>query len=107
MKDINRLRQQVKAAWEKLPTEVQAQLDPKMSSARAHAQAMQNEAVAPVAGPPPHRELVMLHHVLHDDLEGLSAPGVAVPEGIFTTVLPDGEVRFGGVDYDSTDPWWA
>lgn len=109
MKDTTRLREQVKAAWAKLPPEVQAQLYPKMRSARIHALAMQNEAVAAIAAPPPHRELVMLDRMLHDDdLEGVAAaPGAAVPEGIFTYVLPDGEVKFGDVEYDSTDVGWA
>src|SRR2546423_4114805 len=108
MKDITRLRQQVKAAWDTLPKDVQAQLDGKMRAARIQASAVQNETIADVADTQPHRELVMLQRVLHDDLEGLvTTSGAAVPEGIFTFVQPDGEVFFGGVDYDSTDPGWA
>lgn len=106
MKDINRLRQQVKAAWAKLPKDVQAHLEGKMRAANIQALAVQNEAVATVADAQPDRELVMLHRLLNDNLEGL-VPGVAVPEGIFTYVKPDGEVAFGGRDYDATDPGWA
>jgi len=106
MKDIKRLREQVKAAWAKLPKDVQAHLEGKMRAASIQAEAVQNEAVATVADAQPDRELVMLHRVLNDDLEGL-VPGEPVPEGIFTSVKPDGEVAFGGVDYDATDPGWA
>jgi hypothetical protein len=106
--DVARLREQVKAAWASLPPDVQAQLHPKMRSARVHALALQAEAVPDIAAPPPHRELVMLDRVLHEDdqLENLAA-GVAAPEGILTHVLPDGEVQFGGREYDWTDPGWA
>jgi hypothetical protein len=107
MKDLNRLRQQVKAAWAKLPKDVQAQLEPKIRDAHNYVLGVRNETMAAVAHPPD-RELVMMHTLLHDNLEGLlSTPGAAAPEGVFTVVQPDGEVYFGGVDYNSTDPWWA
>lgn len=106
MKDIGRLKAQVKAAWAKLPKDVQAHLEGKMRAATIQAEAVQNEAVATVTDAQPDRELVMLDRVLNDNLEGLT-PGEAVPEGIFTFVKPDGEVGFGGRDYDATDPGWA
>jgi hypothetical protein len=106
--DVARLRVQVKAAWAKLPPEVQAQLYPKMRSARAHALAIQANAMPATAAPAPRRELVMLDRMLHDDdhLESAAAgaPGV---EGIFTSVLPDGEVKWGDREYDSSDLGWA
>src|SRR5437660_6914347 len=99
MKDISRLRQQVTAAWAKLPKDVQAQLDGKMRAAHLQALAVQSKAIAKVAGTQPDRELVMLHRVLNGDLEGLvGMPGAPVVEGWFTYVKPDGEVYFGGVD---------
>src|SRR5437762_1545449 len=107
MKDISRLRQQVKAAWAKLPKDVQAQLDGKMRAAHLQALAVQSKAITDVAGTQPHRELVMVHRVLNGDFEGLvGAPGAPLA-GWFTFVKPDGEVYFGNVDYDSTDPGWA
>jgi hypothetical protein len=36
MKDLNRLQQQVRAAWAKLPTDVQMQLQLKMRAAHNH-----------------------------------------------------------------------
>ena len=106
MKDPTRLRQQVKAAWAKLPPHVQAKLELKMQAARVHLMAVRAKAV-PAAAPPPHRELMALHGVLHDDLALLRPPGAAAAKGVFTYVAPDGEVYYADVDYDSTDPWWA
>jgi hypothetical protein len=107
MKDLNRLQQQVRAAWAKLPTDVQMQLQLKMRAAHNHVLAMRSKTVSAVARPPD-RELVALHSLLNDNLDGLlPTPGAPVPEGVFTFVGPDGEVYFGGVDYDSTDPGWG
>lgn len=105
-KDIGRLREQVKAAWNKLPVEVQAQLNAKMGVARLHASAAQTAPLSALAARPPRRELMMLDRVLHGDAAA-PAPGAAPLEGLLTYVAPDGEVYFGDVDYDSTDPGWA
>src|ERR1043165_3425026 len=106
MKDIVRLKQQVQAAWAKLPKDVQAHLEGKMRAATIQAEAVQTEAVGTVADTQPDRELVMLHRVLNEDVETLG-PAAVVPEGILTYVKKDGEVAFGGRDYDATDPGWA
>jgi hypothetical protein len=92
MKDLNRLQQQVRAAWAKLPTDVQMQLQLKMRAAHNHVLAMRSKTVSAVARPPD-RELVALHSLLNDNLDGLlPTPGAPVPEGVFTFVGPDGEV---------------
>jgi hypothetical protein len=107
MKDLNRLREQVKAAWAKLPIEVRAKLEARMVSAHLHALAVRSQTVSALARPP-HRELLMLHSLLHDDPDALLATSAAAaPEGVLTYVGADGAVYFGGVEYDSTDPGWA
>ncbi|MGJ4931802.1 hypothetical protein ACQR1I_32245 [Bradyrhizobium sp. HKCCYLS2038] len=107
MKDLHRLRQQVKAAWARVPSHIKPQLQLKMLDAHNHAVAVRNKAVAAVVRPTD-RELVALHRLLRAELEGeLLAPGAVFPEDFFTTVGPNGEVYFGDVDYDSTDLGWA
>ena len=107
MKDLNRLQQQVKAAWAKLPKDVQAQLEPKIRDAHNYVLGVRSRTTSAVTHPP-HRELVMLRSLLHDNLDRLlPTPAATAPEGVFTWVGPDGEVYFGGVDYDSTDAGWA
>ncbi|MGJ4948873.1 hypothetical protein [Bradyrhizobium sp. HKCCYLS20291] len=107
MKDLNRLRHQVKAAWAKVPSHVKLELQLKMLDAHNHAVAVRNKAVAAVVRPTD-RELVALHRLLRAELEGeLLAPSAAFPEDFLTTVGPTGEVYFGDVDYDSTDLGWA
>ncbi|MGJ5205984.1 hypothetical protein [Bradyrhizobium sp. HKCCYLR20261] len=107
MKDLSRLRQQVRAAWAKVPPEKKPKLQLKMLDAHNHALAARSKAVAAVLRPAP-RELAALHRLLNDDLDGeMLAPGAAAPADFFTNVGPDGQVYFGGVDFDSTDPGWA
>lgn len=102
--DLNRLRQQVKAAWARLPKDVQARLEPKILEAHNYTLGVKAKTTAVLKRPPP-RELLMLHSLLHDDPDLLlSTPA---PEGLATWVGPDGEVYFGEVDYDSTDYRWA
>ncbi len=102
-KDLARLQQLVKDTWAKLPPDEKAKLELKMQAAHAHLLAARSKTL-PAGTRPPHRELVALHRVLHEDLATLAA---RPPRGVLTTVLPDGEILDGGVDYDSTDPWWA
>ncbi len=107
MKDLNRLRQQVKAAWAKMPKDVQAQLEPKIRDAHNYVLGVRSRTVSAVTRPP-HRELVMLYSLLHDDPDRLLPTRAApAPEGVFTWVGPDGAVYFGDVDYDATDIGWA
>ena len=107
-KDLEKLRYQVKAAWAKLPKEVQARLEPKIRAAHAHTLALRNKAITPAARPPA-RELLMLHSLLNDNPDALvHTPSSLAAAGLFSTqVYPDGEIYYGGVDYDSTDPGWA
>jgi hypothetical protein len=112
MRDHRLLQQQVKAAWAKLPPDLKARLEPRILASHQHLLSMRSLAVAaPPAPAPPapvHRQLLTVYSMLNDDPQGLlqSAAKPAV-EGIFTTVEPDGEVLFGEVDYDVTDPGWA
>ena len=51
MKDpnrLNRLQQQVKAAWDKLPLDVKAKLGLKITAANAHAFAVKGKTIASV-----------------------------------------------------------
>lgn len=107
MKDYTRLQQQVKAAWAKLPKDLQARLEPQILAAHEHALRVRSRAVLPTTTPPRH-QLAMIYSLLHDDPQGLLKSGTEpAPEGLFTWVGADGEVYFGGVEYDSTDPGWA
>jgi len=106
MKDLNRLRQQVQAAWAKVPLETKAKLELKMAVGHFHTLAARKHALS--AAPRPPRELAMLQSLLHGDPDQLlSSTSAAVPQGLFTTVDTDGAVYFGNVDYDATDPGWA
>jgi hypothetical protein len=103
-KDLERLRAEVKAAWDKLPPDVQAQLEVKMGAAHNHVLAVQNKTVSAEARPP-HRELAALRSVLHDNEGLLPAPGAAVAGG-WVHVGPDGAV-YSDVEYGYLDPYWA
>jgi hypothetical protein len=106
--DLERLRAEVKAAWDKLPPQEQAVLDAKMRAAHAHFLAVQ-------AGPKPRRELVALHNVLHDNLVASPArPDVPAAQAaaaqaaeIEWPVDPDGEVKDPFLQYSAADPRWA
>lgn len=117
-KQVQELQQQVKAAWAKLPKDLQERLEPKIRAAHQFAVGAHNRTIAPACSP--NHQLSMIYSMLYDDPDGIlrtvtgtggpsGTPGTAAmaPEGIFTHVGSDGEVYFGGVDYDSTDPGWA
>src|SRR5438105_9432024 len=106
MKDVGRLQQQVKAAWDKLPLDVKAKLGLKITAANAHALAAGGKTIGAVPHPP-HRELLMLHSLLNDPTASFAKAATAAPQGLLTHVGSDGQVYFGGVDYDSTDLGWA
>lgn len=106
MKDVGRLQQQVKAAWDKLPLDVKAKLGLKITAANAHALAASGKTIG-AAAHPPHRELLMLHSLLNDPTASFAKSAAAAPQGLLTHVGLDGQVYFGGVEYDSTDLGWA
>ena len=108
MKDLVRLQHQVKAAWDKLPKHVQARLLPKILAAHSHTLGVRNKAISKLARPPA-RELLMLHSLLQNNPDGLlHTPATLAATGLFSPeVYPDGEVYYGGVDYDATDPGGA
>ena len=63
--NIDRLQQQVKAAWDKLPLDVRAKLGLKITAANAHAVAAQRQDDRRCLPHPPHRELLMLYSLLN------------------------------------------
>jgi hypothetical protein len=105
LKDYALLQQNVKAAWNKLPPDLRARLEPRIRAAHEYTLAVRNRTVSRDIPPPP-QQLVMLHSLLHDDPDGLVASAMA-PETILTFVGPDGQIFFGDVQYDSTDVRWA
>jgi hypothetical protein len=109
MKDLNRLnrlQQQVRGAWDKLPLETKVKLGVKITAANAHAFVLKGKTIASQPHPP-HRELLMLHSLLNDANATFAKSAAASPQGLFTHVGSDGQVYFGDVDYDATDPGWA
>jgi hypothetical protein len=110
MKDyaqVKELQQQVKAAWDKLPSDLKARLEPQILAAHKYVLAVRDRTVPPTI-PPVHHQLVMVYSLLNDDPDGLlrSAIQPAV-EGLFPWIGRDGEIFFSGETYDSTDPGWA
>jgi hypothetical protein len=65
--DFERLRQEVKAAWDKLSADEKAALEPKMRAAYDDFLAAR---IAPGGAPRSRRQLVALYNVLHGNLEG-------------------------------------
>lgn len=104
VKDLAALQQNVKAAWAKLPPDLRARLEPRIRAAHEYTLAVRNRTVSRDIPPPP-QQLVMLYSLLNDDPDRLLAS--PAPEALFTFVGPDGQVFFGDVQYDSTDPGWA
>jgi hypothetical protein len=107
VRDHTRLQQQVKAAWAKLPADLKARLEPQIRAAHEHLRTVRDlRAAAPK--PPVSRQLLMVHSLLNDDPNGLlQSAAKPAAESIFTWVDSEGEVYFGEVDYDVTDPGWA
>jgi hypothetical protein len=110
MKDYAQVKQmqtQVKAAWAKLPPDLKARLEPQILAAHQYALAVRNRAVPPTT-PPVRHQLLMMYSLLNDDPDGLLKSATApAAEGLSPWVGGDGEVFFGGVTYDSTDPGWG
>jgi|SRR5947209_8149957 len=102
MQDWSDLAAAWKETWNALPPDERARAEPEI---RANHEALLSIRAGVAPPSPPKRELVLVHSLLHDDSDGLLDDAVTGnPE---TWVGPDGEVYFGGVDYDSTDPGWA
>ncbi len=104
-KDYALLQQSVKAAWAKLPPDLQARLEPQIRAAHEYTVNVRNRTISPDM-PVPNQQLVMLYSLLNDDPHGLLASAMA-PEALLTFVGPDGQIFFGDAQYDSTDPRWA
>lgn len=118
MKNYIALQSKLKTAWAKLPADIKAQLEPHIRAAHEHAVAVRDAAdlrknpslrqqgvISVPKCPVPH-QFMMVHSLLNDDPNGLLRDACD-PTDIFTSVGADGEVYFGGVDYDATDPGWA
>ncbi len=106
---IEVLRQQLRSAWAKLPADMKARLEPQIMDAHNHMLLVRNfgrtgatQLVTPKTRVRP--ELAMVHSLLMDDPDGLLEDAI---NSVFTYVGSDGEIYFGGVDYDTTDPGWA
>jgi hypothetical protein len=102
MLDYAKLSAEWKKVWNTLPPNERARLEPKI---RNNHDALLSIRAGVIPPSPPVRELAHVHSLLHDDPDGLlvdSTTGAPL-----TTVGPDGQVYFGGVDYDSSDPGWA
>ena len=89
----------------KLSSENRSQLEEQAALGHQYLLAVRN-GTAGDQKPPVPRELLLLHSLLHDDPDGLLEDAHAAKSHL-THVGSDGQVYFGGVDYDSTDPKWA
>jgi hypothetical protein len=101
MQDWPKLAAGLKKAWNELPPDERARIEPEIRN-NHDALLSIRAGVAPPS--PPRPELALAHSLLHDDPDGLlidSTTGSAE-----TRVGPDGQVYFSGVDYDSTDVGW-
>ncbi len=107
MKDYAQLQRQVKAAWAKLPKGLKARLEPQILAAHKYALRVRKRAVPPATPRPPHH-LLMVYSLLHGDPDGLLKSATApAAEGLHPRIGGDGEIYFGDVKYDATDPGWV
>jgi hypothetical protein len=74
--DLERLRQEVKATWDKLSAEEKAALELKMRAAYNESLAART---ASGGAPQSRRQLVALYNVLHDNLEGVQRGPIDEP----------------------------
>jgi Calcineurin-like phosphoesterase len=101
MQDWPILATELKKAWNALPPDERARIEPEIRN--SHDALLSIRAgVAPPS--PPNRELALAYSLLNDDPDGLLID--ATTGAAETFVGPDGQVYFSGVDYDSTDLWW-
>jgi hypothetical protein len=101
MQDWHKLAEPLRIAWAALPADERARLEPEIR--REHDALLSiRDGVAPSS--PPRPELALAYSLLHDDPDDLLID--ATTGSAETRVGPDGQVYFGGVDYDSTDLGW-
>ena len=103
MQDYTALSTELKRIWSNLSPADRARLEPMIRTSHADLLRIRERDV--VQGQPP-RELSLTYSLLHDDPDGLLSDA-STPDAVGTSVGPDGQVYFGNVDYDSTDPCWA
>lgn len=103
MQDYTALGTELKRIWSNLSPAERARLEPMIRT--SHADLLRIREGDVVRGQPV-RELSLTYSLLHDDPDGLLSD-TSIPEAVGTSVGPDGQVYFGNVDYDSTDPGWA
>ena len=102
MQDWPTLAAELKKAWAALPPDERARLEPELRSNHDALLSIRH-GVAPPS--PPSRELALLYSLLHGDPDRLLSDSTTGAAN--TWVGADGQVYFGGVEYDSTDPGWA
>jgi hypothetical protein len=101
MQDWDKLAEALKIAWAALPPDERARLEPEM---RREHDALLSIRAGGAPSSPPRPELALAYSLLNDDPDRLLVN--ATTANVETRVGPDGQVYFGGVDYDSTDFWW-
>jgi hypothetical protein len=102
MEDWHILAAELKKAWNALPPDERARIEPEL---RNNHEALLSIRAGVAPSSPPKRELALVYSLLHDDPDGLLIDSTT--GGANTRVGPDGQVYYGEVAYDSTDPWWA
>ncbi|MGH1365630.1 MAG: metallophosphoesterase family protein [Calditrichia bacterium] len=105
MYDIARLQKALKEMWSKLAPEERAKLEKQAIAGHEYLLSIRSGAAPEMKAPVP-RELLLLYSLLHDDPDGLLKDAASLDSEV-THVGADGEVYFGNVDFDSTDPKWA
>jgi hypothetical protein len=103
VQDHAKLSAEWKKVWNTLPPDERARLEPKIRDSH---NALLSIRTGGWPRSLPVRELAHVHSLLHDDPDRLLIDSTSA-DASQATVGPDGEVYFGGVDYDSTDPGWA
>ena len=103
LQDYTALSAELKKIWSNLSQGERARLEPMIRTSHADLVRIRDCGVVQEQ---PMRELLLTYSLLHDDPNGLLSD-TSTPEAVATSVGPDGQVYFGNVDYDSTDPGWA
>jgi hypothetical protein len=101
MQDWPKLAVELQKAWDALPPGERARIEPKIRESHQALLSIRSGVIPPS---PPKPELALAYSLLHADPDGLMIDSAA---GTMTSVGPDGQVYFGGVDYDSTDFGWS
>jgi hypothetical protein len=103
MQDYTALSTELKRIWSNLSPAERARLEPMIRTSHADLLRIRERGIVQAQ---PIRELALTYSLLHDDPDGLLSDA-SIPEAVGTSVGPDGQVYFGNVDYDSTDPGWV